>query len=102
MANYATFADHSHMHMLYDSDAFIVVRLFAEQISEVSPAPTLHRAGFEIVDKHAGKEIYLDGIWAELFQKELDSWEDGKVSQEEIETTLERYTQLAQNPVRLH
>lgn len=90
------------MHMLYDSDAFVVLRLLAEHPAEALTSRALPRHGFEIVDKRAGKEVYLDGAWAELFQQELNTWEAGSVSHEDMEAALERYAQLAQFPVLMH
>ena len=98
------------MHMLYDSESFVVVHMLTEHPSS-SPGTTaggaasealLPRHGFEIVDKMAGKEVYLDGAWAELFQQEVNTWEAEGTSQEEIEATLTKYAELAQNPVLLH
>lgn len=62
----------------------------------------LRRDGFEIVDKQRGREVYLDGSWAEMFQAQLDAWQQRTPSQDEVEATLEGYAALAQNPVRLH
>jgi hypothetical protein len=62
----------------------------------------LARHGFEIVDKRSGKEVYLDGSWAELFQQQINAWQEKTPTQDEVEDTLECYTQLAQNPVILH
>ena len=90
------------MHMLYDSDDFVVLRLLAEHPAGPLDARPMPRHGFEIVDKRAGKEVYLDGAWAELFQQELNTWEAGGVSAEEMEAALERYAQLAQFPVLMH
>jgi Protein of unknown function (DUF3567) len=112
------------MQMLYDSDAYVVVHLQAEaQVSStaqdavdvalnnrvvsadttgIDGAPRLARHGFEIVDKRAGKEVYLDGSWAELFQQQINAWQQKTPTQDEVEDTLERYAQLAQNPVVLH
>jgi hypothetical protein len=64
--------------------------------------PALARHGFEIVDKRSNKEVYLDGSWAELFQQQISAWQQNMPSQEEVEDTLERYAELAQNPVRVH
>jgi Protein of unknown function (DUF3567) len=117
------------MQMLYDSDSFVVVHLQAEpqllssaqdavqvamqgipldgmeQTSNVEnalPQYRLARHGFEIVDKRSGKEVYLDGSWAELFQQQITAWQVKTPTQDEVEETLERYAQLAQNPVVLH
>ena len=64
--------------------------------------PQLERHGFEIVDKRSGKEVYLDGSWAEMFQQKILAWQLKTPSQEEVEDTLERYSGLAQHPVLVH
>ncbi len=117
------------MQMLYDSESFVVVHLQAEPQEHSSaqdavlvamqgismdgleqtssresarPEYRLARHGFEIVDKRSGKEVYLDGSWAELFQQQISAWQVKTPTQDEVEETLERYTQLAQNPVVMH
>ena len=98
------------MQMLYDSDSFVVLHLkpdlgLPEQVTLAdgeTPAPGLPRHGFEIVDKRSGKEVYLDGSWAELFQQVILGWQRESPSEEEVEDILERYAQLAQNPVLIH
>jgi Protein of unknown function (DUF3567) len=117
------------MQMLYDSDSFVVVHLQAEPQQQASaqsalvvamkgisldgmeqsptqddlkPEYRLARHGFEIVDKRSGKEVYLDGSWAELFQQQIVAWQVKTPTQDEVEETLERYAQLAQNPVVMH
>ena len=96
------------MNMLYDSDSFVVVHMLpdadrVEVSSDDGPAPLqLARHGFEIVDKRTGKEVYLDGSWAELFQQHVMAWQVNTPTQEEVEDTLERYAELAQNPVVVH
>jgi hypothetical protein len=64
--------------------------------------PALARDGFEIVDKRSGKEVYLDGSWAELFQRQISAWQLKTPTQEEVEDALDRYAGLAQNPVVTH
>jgi hypothetical protein len=101
------------MKMLYDSESFVVVHmqsyaLAQEGMDEAVPvpdalqAPTLERHGFEIVDKRSGKEVYLDGSWAELFQRHILAWQQNTPTQEEVEDTLAQYAELAQNPVVMH
>jgi hypothetical protein len=116
------------MQMLYDSESFVVVHLQAEAQVQASAQDAvevamrgialdadgqavaspeaspyrLARHGFEIVDKRSGKEVYLDGSWAELFQQQIVAWQVKTPTQDEVEETLERYAQLAQNPVVLH
>ena len=93
------------MHTLYDSDSFAVVHLLPDA-PEGAEAPVgtyqLARHGFEIVDKRSGKEVYLDGLWAEMFQQRIAAWQQNTPTQEEVEDTLEGYAELAQNPVVMH
>jgi hypothetical protein len=113
------------MHTLYESDSFCVTHMLANMedegvviagISNTGIAafggersaqypfgtPMLARHGFEIVDKRSGKELYLDGSWAELFQQRILDWQINTPTQEEVEDTLEQYAELAQNPVVVH
>ena len=101
------------MKLLYDSESFVVVHMQAfaalgaplsaiGAAPEGAPAPELQRHGFEIVDKRSGKEVYLDGSWAELFQQHILAWQASTPTQETVERTLEQYAQLAQNPVLMH
>ena len=97
------------MHMLYDSDSFAVVHIYANApTAEAHPAetpsegPHMPRHGFEIVDKRSGKEVYLDGSWAEMFQLQIQAWQQNTPTQEEVENTLEGYATLAQTPIVVH
>lgn len=105
------------MQTLYDSDTFTVTHILANLPTEgmVVPGafmhlgdfrsqerPVLARHGFEIVDKRSGKEVFLDGSWAEFFQQHIVAWQINMPSQEEVEETISQYADLAQNPVRIH
>ena len=93
------------MQLLYDSESFVVVQIHANapEASASPPlVPQMARHGFEIVDKRSGKEVYLDGSWAEMFQLRLSAWEKDTPTQEEVEDTLESYSGLANTPVLLH
>ena len=97
------------MQMLYDSESFVVLHLRPDMDPDaaageaaVNAARQLPRHGFEIVDKRSGKEVYLDGSWAELFQQQIQAWQQRTPTQEEVEDTLEGYTGLAQQPVVVH
>ena len=103
------------MHTLYDSETFSVTHMLANVDTEVRhpsgasksehgahSLPMLARHGFEIVDKRNGKEVYLDGSWAELFQQHIMAWQVNTPTQEEVEDTLEQYAELAQTPVLVH
>lgn len=92
------------MQMLYDSESFVVVHVQpTEGDTPLAPnVPVLARHGFEIVDKRSGKEVYLDGSWAELFQQQIVAWQLNTPTQEEVEDTLEGYAELAHTPVLVH
>ena len=95
------------MQMLYDSDSFVVVHMLPDAdrsgaTHDTPQPPQLVRHGFEIVDKRSGKEVYLDGSWAELFQQQILAWQRDTPTQEEVEDTLDSYVGLAQNPVVVH
>lgn len=98
------------MQTLYDSDTYSVTHMLANAVSADDAAaphsatakPMLARHGFEIVDKRSGKEVYLDGSWAELFQERLNVWQKNTPTQEEVEDTLEGYAELAHTPIGLH
>ncbi|GKT24238.1 DUF3567 domain-containing protein [Acidovorax sp. SUPP3334] len=95
------------MHMLYDSETFVVVHMQPDAGPNGAPKgwptpPQLSRHGFEIVDKRSGKEVYLDGSWAEMFQQQILAWQRDTPTQEEVEDTLDGYVGLAQNPVVVH
>ena len=90
------------MQMLYDSDSFVVVHLQANEAVEGEPSPNMVRNGFEIVDKRSNKEVYLDGSWADAFQRQINAWQLNTPTQEEVEATLDGYAELAQNPLVIH
>ncbi len=107
------------MHTLYDSDTFCVTHMLANAVeleeraitaaaklkagvAEPKTVPTMPRHGFEIIDKRVGKEVYLDGSWAELFQQQIVAWQASTPTQEEVEDTLDGYAGLAQNPILVH
>ena len=94
------------MQMLYDSESFAVVHMQPggdeEHAGDAPTVPQLARHGFEIVDKRSGKEVYLDGSWAEMFQQQILAWQRNTPTQEEVEDTLDGYSALAQHPVVVH
>ena len=89
------------MHMLYNSDSFIVVQ-FEVPLVEADAGPQLNRGGFEIVDKFARKEIFLEGAMAQHFKEGVEALIKNSPSQEELDEYIGRFTQLAQQPVVLH
>ena len=91
------------MQMLYDSDAFVVMHMQPGEPEDGNTlGPHLVRHGFEIVDKRSNKEVYLDGMWADAFQRQINAWQVTTPTQEEVESTLDGYAELAQNPLVMH
>ena len=104
------------MQMLYNSDSFAVV-LFdvaaavptaGTQPARMAPAGAgepaepLSHGGYEIVDKFARKEIFLQGAMAESFKEGVEALIQTQPSEEEIDDYIERFASLMQQPVILH
>ena len=100
------------MHMVYNSDHFAVVQFVVpiagaadaaegDTVSaEAGSAQT--RGGFEIVDKLARKELFLEGAMAEQFKLGVEALIESEPGEDEIDAFLAGYTTLAQQPVVLH
>ena len=93
--------------MVYNSDNFVVVELDVPvapregDTLEASDTP-LSRGGYEIVDKFARKEIFIEGAMAENFKDGVLALMETSPSEEEIDDYIGRYSSLMQNPVVLH
>ncbi len=87
------------MQMLYNSDSFAVVSIDV-------PAPQgdgpLSRGGYEIVDKFARKEIFIQGALAESFKQGVQALIETSPSEEEMDSFIERFAALSQQPLVLH
>lgn len=91
------------MQMLYNSDSFVVVAFEVPAAGEAADgAPALSRGGYEIVDKFARKEIYLEGALAERFQQGVQALAQQDPSEEEMDEFIGGFSVLAQQPVVLH
>ena len=96
------------MHMLYNSPSFIVVQFDVPVAAglrasdEIEPEFQLSRGGFEIVDKFARKEIFIEGALAETFKEGVEALIESSPSVEEFDAYLERYAGMAQQPVVMH
>ena len=87
------------MQMLYNSDSFVVVQFDVPGASEGTVA---RRGGFEIVDKFARKEIFIQGAVAESFQRGVEALVQDGPNPEAIDDFIAGFTALAQQPVVLH
>jgi len=99
------------MHMLYNSDSYAVVQI--EMPAQDRPergavavahdlVPALTRGGYEIVDKFARKELFIEGALAEQFKEGVEALIESSPSIEEFDAYLERYAGMAQQPVVMH
>jgi hypothetical protein len=92
------------MELLYNSDAYVVV-----QFDVPSDAGRPGRGGYEIVDKLARKEIFIEGRLAEHFEAGVRdivagssrSGGDGP-NVEALDDYIAGFTALAQQPVLMH
>ena len=90
------------MHMLYNSDSFVVVRFDLPQQADAQVGAPV-RGGFEIVDKAAGKEIFIEGALAERFRLGVEALvENGLPNEETLDDYIAGFTTMAQQPVVLH
>lgn len=101
------------MHMLYNSDAFAVVRFDHEGQGAVTAtsvatehtdgaAPALALRGYEIVDKRSRKEIFLSGLLAQSFQQGAQALSETNPTPEQWDDYIEGFTALAQQPLVMH
>jgi Protein of unknown function (DUF3567) len=102
------------MQVLYNSDSFAVV-LFdvagavpasvrphaSVEPTAGTPEPISH-GGYEIVDKFARREIFLQGAMAESFKQGVEALIQTRPSEEEIDDYIEQFASLMQQPVILH
>jgi len=97
------------MHTLYNSSSFIVVQFDVRvdeprpgELLKAQPELQLHRGGFEIVDKFAGREIFIEGALAEAFQDGVEALIEQDPSEEDLDDFIESYAQMGHQPVVMH
>ena len=93
--------------MVYNSDTFVVVELDVPVAAVEGDAlqagdATLSRGGYEIVDKFARKEIYLEGAMAQQFREGVEELARNDPTPDQVEEFIQRYTGLPQQPLVLH
>ena len=97
------------MELLYNSEAFVVMQftLAGEAADGANGANGANgsngaRGGYEIVDKFARKEIYLQGAVAQSFQRGVEALVQQGPSEESLDAYIAGFTVMAQQPVVLH
>ena len=94
------------MHMLYNSDSFVVVHFDVPAALQGQSGPerddALTHGGYEIVDKFARKEIYIEGALAERFQDGVRQLVEAGPGEGAIDEFIAGFTSMAQQPVVMH
>lgn len=97
------------MHMLYNSDQYVVVQIEVPVHAGSATEPTggneterLTRGGFELVDKFARKEIYIEGALAQSFREGVEALIQTRPSEEDMDAYIARFAAVMQQSVILH
>ncbi len=85
------------MQLLYNSDSYTVVQ-FDVPPADARPA----RGGFEILDKRARREIYLQGGLADSFQRGVQALAEQQPDVDAFDDFIAGWTVLAQQPLAMH
>jgi len=87
------------MQMLYNSDNFAVMQF---EVPNDAGESSARRGGYEIVDKFARKEIYIQGALADSFQRGVQALVESGPNEEALDDFIAGFTTLAQQPLVLH
>jgi hypothetical protein len=85
------------MQMIYNSPNYCVVE-FAPQAGH----HLMNAGGYEIVDKNAQREIFIDGELAERFRAHVKQLIEDEPSLDEVDEFLGQFDSLMMMPVVLH
>ena len=87
------------MQMLYNSDSFAVVQF---DVPEAVDLGVPRKGGYEIVDKFARKEIYLQGALADSFKRGVQALVESDPTEEAFDDFIAGFTSMALQPLVLH
>jgi hypothetical protein len=85
------------MQMIYNSPNYCVVEFPPQNGHRV-----MNAGGYEIVDKHAQRELFIEGQMAMNFREQVKQLIEGEPSLDEVDEFLEQFGDLMQQPVVLH
>ena len=85
------------MNLIYNSDQYSVVEFGVDDDND-----SLRFGGYEIMDKPGKREIFIGGMLAEAFRKNVEDLIATEPSIEEIDDFLGKYDVLMSHPVILH
>jgi len=88
------------MQLVYNSDSYVVVQF--DMPGSDAGAPDLARGGFEIVDKFARREIFIEGALAERFKQGVKSLVDSGPTEDQLDEFIAGFAGNAPHPVVLH
>ena len=86
------------MELLYHSDSFVVVHF---DVPGESPGHVA-RGGYEILDKFARREIFLEGELAQRFKAGVEELVEKGPDVEQLDAYIAGFTALAQQPLLVH
>ena len=87
--------------MIYDSDAFCVLQLDWSERDAGDTLPSRH-GGYEIVDKFARKEIFLEGHVADGFRARVQDLMAGSPTTDDIDEFLDGFSSLSRQNLHAH
>jgi len=91
------------MNVLYNSESFAVLQIeVPADDGALAGKAEPPRGGYEIVDKFARKEIFIDGVLAESFRLGVQALIETSPSVEEFDAYIGRFAPLMQQPVVMH
>jgi hypothetical protein len=85
------------MQMLYNSDNFVVVRF-----DNSGGEPRSAAGGYEIVDKFARREVYLQGAVAQRFERGVQALVRQGSNPESLDEFIAGFAHAALQPLALH
>ncbi|MTW12238.1 DUF3567 family protein [Pseudoduganella eburnea] len=85
------------MNLIYNSEQYSVVEFGADRSLEA-----LRFGGYEIVDKGGKREIFIAGVMAQNFRRDVNELIASEPTIEEIDDFLGNYEVLMSQPVLLH
>jgi hypothetical protein len=85
------------MNLIYNSEQYSVVEFGADRDLEA-----LRFGGYEIVDKGGKREIFIAGVMAQTFRRDVNRLIAGEPTMEEVDEFLGSYEPLMSQPVLLH
>ncbi len=88
------------MNMLYNSDNYVVVHFDLSAAATDDSQPK--RGGFEIVDKFARKDIFIEGALADKFQRGVQALVEQAHTAEQLDEYIAGFATMAQHALTLH